>query len=349
MFQFDQYNLAVNFAIFAGASSAVWLAGTKLAYYADTVAERFQLSRALLGLLLLAGVTSLPEIATSFTAAIENNPELAVNNLLGSIAMQVAVLAIADGLCGKRALTSVVPDPVVILQGAVNIYLLSLVAIAILIGDKAFAGAGFWTWSLLVLTVFCFFKLAEASNKKPWHIRQEDQRVIDQILVEPDHRYDEMRTSILILKILLSAFVILVAGFVVAKVGDSIAEQSGLGSSFVGVAFVAIATSLPEASTVFASVKRGLYTMAISDILGTNILNVALIFFVDLISDSEPVLDNLKDFAAVAALLGIVVVSVFLIGLAERKDRTFFKFGTDSLVVISTYIAGLVFLFHMRG
>ena len=88
--------LPANLAIFALMAIAVWIAGAKMAAYAEEIAERSGIGHAMAGLLLLAGVTSLPEIATSFTSAINGDSALAVNNLLGSIAMQVAVLAEGD-------------------------------------------------------------------------------------------------------------------------------------------------------------------------------------------------------------------------------------------------------------
>jgi len=132
---FNQSALAFNFLMFSGAAVAVWIGGVKVASYADELAQRFNLSHAMLGLFLLAGVTSLPEVATSFPAAAAGNAELAVNNLLGSIVMQVALLALADLVFGKRALTSVVPDALVMLQGSLNVILLALVTVAITVGD----------------------------------------------------------------------------------------------------------------------------------------------------------------------------------------------------------------------
>lgn len=353
MLNFDEYSLAVNWLIFAAGACAVWVAGTKITACADELAERFDLSRALLGLLLLAGVTSLPEIATSFTAARHNNAALAVNNLLGSIAMQVAVLAVADIFIDKRALTSVVPNPVVMLQGALNICLLAFVAMAIIVGDVPFLGAGAWSWGLFAVSIYSFIKVSEPDERYPWVVNNPD----DNELGKEDSRKDEEDERFLkgdglvwlIAKTIISALVILFAGYVVATAGEVIARQSGLGSSFVGVALVAVATSLPEASMVFASMRRGLYTMAISGILGTNIINVALLFGVDIIASGAPVLSQTGDFSAVGTLLGLSVTGLFLMGLVERADRTFFRMGVDSAAVLVVYTGGMVLLYSMRG
>lgn len=351
MIDFSQYAVGINITVFAGAAVAVWLAGTRVANCTDELAERLNLSRALLGVLLLAFVTSLPEIATSFTAARTDNAAMAVNNLLGSIAMQVAVLALADLAISKRPLTSVVPDPVVLLQGAVNVALLSLVAMAIVVGDRAFWAGGYWSWGLAVAAVYGFIKVSEGNRRYPWIVNPDDKEVSRKRNDQPEDKrpmgdYSMVR---LVGETVVSALVILVAGYVVATVGDALAKQTGLGASFVGVALVAIATSLPEASSVFASVKRGLYTMAISGILGTNILNVLLLFGVDMVAPGEPVLNKVGAFATVGALLGALVTAIFLIGLSERRDRRIWRMGTDSTAVLVLYLGGLYLLYTMRG
>lgn len=94
--------------VFVGAAAAVWVAGTRVSGYADVISQRTGLGQAIVGLVLLGGITSLPEIAASSTSALAGDAPLAVNNLLGGVAMQVAILAIGDLAVGRAALTSVV-------------------------------------------------------------------------------------------------------------------------------------------------------------------------------------------------------------------------------------------------
>ena len=339
--------LPANLAIFALMAIAVWIAGAKMAAYAEEIAERSGIGHAMAGLLLLAGVTSLPEIATSFTSAINGDSALAVNNLLGSIAMQVAVLAVADMIYHDRALTSVVPDSIVILQGAVNVCLLSLTATAAITGDVPLLSAGAWSWALAAAAVFAFRLLSKARGRKPWTPNAEG---LGEIV--PGARSETLKDVshvVLGIKTGLAALAILTAGSIVAVVSGVIAEQTGLGSSFVGVAFVAVATSLPEASTSFAAISRGAYTLAISDIFGTNVLNIALIWMVDILAAGDPVLSSAGPFAAVGAMLGVLVTGLFLVGLAERRDRTILRMGWDSAAVLLAYAGGLALLYTLRG
>ncbi|MGE3915829.1 MAG: sodium:calcium antiporter, partial [Hyphomicrobiaceae bacterium] len=141
---------------------------------------------------------------------------------------------------------------------------------------------------------------------------------------------------------------ILAAGYVVSRSAEVIADTTGLGQSFVGAALVAISTSLPELSTVLAAVRLNLYTMAISDILGTNLFDVALLFVVDAASSGKSVLSSAGSFATVGANLGIMVTGLFLVGLSERRDRTILRLGVDSAAVLVAYLGGLVLLFTLR-
>lgn len=95
----------------------------------------------LAGILLLGGVTSLPEVAASVTSSGDGDTALAANGILGGIAMPVTILAVADARIGRRALTSAIPDPGVFLQGDLDVLLLSMGA-AIMVGDTLVLGAG---------------------------------------------------------------------------------------------------------------------------------------------------------------------------------------------------------------
>lgn len=321
----------------------VWAAGTALTRYADTAARLLGWGQATAAILILAAVTSLPELAISLTAAYDGDAELAVNNLLGSIALQIVLLALADLVYHDRALTSIVPDPVVMLQGAICIALLAAAAAASLLPDILLLGAGAWSWALLFASLAAVRKITLASTRQPWIAK-------DQVDEQPTGAAPTNERPLpLLAKILLAAATILIGGIVVAKTGGAIARQTGLGSSFMGVAFVALATSLPEASTVFAAMRRGLYTMALSDILGTNIFNIALIYGIDIVDQGGAVLPRAGRFASLTALLGAVLTCLFLIGLLERRDRTIGRMGYDSFAVLLVYALGLAGLYAIRA
>src|SRR5687767_12747795 len=98
--------LPANTAVFAAAAALLWIAGTRIARYADAIAEKTGLGREVLGIVLLGGVTSLPEMAVASTASNARHPALSVNDLLGSAAINVVIIALADAALGRDAITS---------------------------------------------------------------------------------------------------------------------------------------------------------------------------------------------------------------------------------------------------
>jgi cation:H+ antiporter len=348
-----QHSLVVNFMVFFGAAGVVWLAGTRIAKYADTIAEITGIGRVAIGLVLLGGVTSLPEIAVAVFSAASGNPVLSVNNLLGGVAMQKAILAGVDGFIGKDALTVVAAAPVMLLQAALSILTLLLVAAAIVVGDASLMGIGIWAWALLGAYAFSVWKISGAQGRKPWIAENEDGSPAGtpdetgQNASSGGKHKDDALTPVIV-KTVVAAAIILAAGFLLSQTGDAIAAQSGLGQSFVGAVLISLATSLPELSTVIASVRMRQYEMAISDILGTNLFNVAIIFLVDAVYAGKPVLNEIGSFSLFSALLGILLTTIYLIGLIERRNRTIARMGVDSLAILACYGGGLVLLYQLR-
>ena len=347
---FTQMSLVVNLALLAAAAAAIWFAGTRIAQYADAISEKTGLGQALLGLLLLAGVTSLPEIGVTVSAAWAGDTKLAVNNLFGSIAMQVAILAVIDFAIGRRALTSVIPTPGVMVQGALNVLLLSIAAGGILAGDVGFLGIGVWSWACLAGYVASVWLLSQAQGRRPWVAYRNGRPVHRPASASKtkDKQIKRQDMKTLVAKIAGAAAIILVAGTVLSQTGSAIAEQTGIGSSFVGFVLIAITTSLPELSSALSAARLGLFTMAISDILGTNLINVGLVFVVDAVAAGEPVLNSAGRFAAFGAILSIAVTALYVTGLAERRDRTVWRFGIDSVAVMFVYCIGIFILYGLR-
>jgi cation:H+ antiporter len=341
--------LWVNAGVFAASALVVWMAGTRIADYADAIARRTGIGHAVAGLVLLAGITSLPEVAVTVSASATGNASLAVNNLLGSVAMQVAILAVADAIIGKDALTSVIPDPTVLLQIALNVLVLSLVGAAVVAGDWGVFGVGAWSCLLLLAYVGSLWILSRTGERRPW-VADGGAALRRRRRMRKEEEEEEERGPLrrLFLKTAAGAGAILVAGFLLSKTGEAIAEQTGLGQSLGGYLLVAISTSLPEVSTVVAAVKLGRYVMAVSDIFGTNLFNGGLVFVVDAVYPGGPVLNEVGAFSAFAAMLGVVVSALFLIGLIERRDRTVLRMGYDSFAVLGAYLAGVAVLFTLR-
>lgn len=342
---FEQWPLWLLALAFIGAAAVVWMAGTRLSRAVDAIATRTGIGHAFAGLLLLGGITSLPEVAVSVTASLSGEAVLAVNNVLGSVAAQVALLALADALIGREALTSVVVAPIVLLQAVLNILLLAVVAAAITAGDVAFLGAGAWSWGLFAGYVVSMWMLARYQGRTPWTAQPSKAAPADRAEEEKGERTPLRR---LVWRTTLSALLILAAGWLLSRTGSAAAAQTGLGSAFFGATFVAVATSLPEISTMVAAVRLRRYEMALGDIFGTNLFNAALVFLTDLLAPGPPLLSHVGAFSAFGALLGLVLTALFLAGVVERRDRTVLRMGIDSLAALLVYGGGVALLYALR-
>ena len=334
-----------NFAVFAAAAACVWAAGTRIARYADAIAEATGIGRALLGMVMLGGITSLPEMAVAATASLAGHPELSINDLLGSASINVLIIALADAALGRDAITSVVASPPVLLQGVLGIVLLAIVAAAAISVDVPVFGVGIWSWTLLALYAVSVWILAKSRSEAAW---KPERRQHGGAGRRDESGRDVGSPRALLAKTAITGAIVLVAGFFLAKSAEAIAAQSGLGTSFVGAVLLAASTSLPEASTVLAAVRLRRYEMALSDVFGTNLFNVTIIFLVDALYDGAPVLGRAGPFVAFGAMLAIVLTALFLAGMIERRDRTVLRMGFDSLAAVGLYLGGVAVLYQLR-
>jgi cation:H+ antiporter len=354
MFDFAQANMLVNLLIFAVAAAIVWLAGARIIRYANSISFKTGVGQSTIGVLLLGGITSLSEVGVVVTSAATGAANMAINNLFGAIAAQMVMLAIIDQLSGRKALTSALPDPNVMVQGGLNILLLAIAAGGMVVGDTAVLGVGVWAWICGAAYVSSVYILSRAEGRKAWIAAERgeaDTRLDKQQADAQEKANKDLADRTLGNLVVWTAglgLVILMAGYLLSRTGDALSEQTGLGGSFVGFVLLAFATSLPELSISVTAARTGLYTLAISDILGSNLINVGLIFVIDMAATGEPVLNQVGTFSVFGALLGIALTVLFVIGMAERGDKTILRMGFDSAAVLICYFAGLIVLFFLR-
>lgn len=339
---FEDLPLAANAGLFAVAAAIVWYAGSRLAHYADRISDITGLGEAAIGVLLLGGITSLPEIAVATTATLSGEPGLSIADVLGSAAINVLLLALADAALGRDALTSTPGSAGVMLQGLLGIVLFTVVIIAVMVGDTLVAGLGVSSWALLIGYGVALRIIVKERGRSAWVPRKRYDRP------RPKDGQDQRSGRALAWRTALAAVVIAAAGFTLARSGSAIAQQTGLGTSFVGGVFLALATSLPEASTAIGAVRLGRYELAIADIFGTNLFNVMIIVLVDALHPGDPVLVSVGQFAGVGALLALLLTAIFLTGIVERRDRTVLRMGFDSLAAIVVYAAGLIVMYRIK-
>ena len=325
--------------LFAVSAAAVWFGGSRLVPLVDALTRKTGMGQAFTGMLLLGGITSLPEMAAVGTSAATGNASLAVNNLIGTASINLLLLAVADAVYGRKALTAVAARPTTLMQGILSMLLATAVALLATVGDVALFGVGAGATALAVGAVAALWLSAQFEKRHVWEVvGGHDQKEDD------EGPGDDRPLRRIVLLMVLAALLILAAGFVVSVSAEAIAERTGLSSGLVGFVLVGAATSLPEVSSVVAAVRLRRYQLAIGDIFGTNLFNVLLILFADLLYRGGPVLAQAGRFETVGAMLTVFMTGIFIVGLLERKDRTLLRMGYDSLAAIAAFALGLVLL-----
>ena len=144
-----------------------------------------------------------------------------------------------------------------------GVVLMALVVAAIAVGDRAVLGAGLWSWGFFAAFLVALRLLSKADSSLHWKVVGEPPSEELPNVETPDYS-----TSGLVLHTASVAAAIFVSGWVLSSSAETLAERSGMGQSFFGVVFVAIATSLPEVSTVVATTRGGARHPRYCDIRG---------------------------------------------------------------------------------
>ena len=334
------FSLATNLLIFAACATGVWFAGARLTYVADALADRYKLAKSLMGLLVLSVATSLPEVATTLSAATQQNKDLVLNNLFGGVALQTAILALAD-FWARGAITNYPRKANHALEAILLVVLLAITLIISLLGDPiSFGFLGMGSCLVAVAYVGAIWLLRRYDDASDW-------LPIDM----PESREKEFSRPLavdvktpnqaLITQALLACVVILVLGVLLVNSAETIAIQSGLGRGFIGVTLLAAATSLPELTTSITAVRMGAYTMAISNIFGSNLIMLVLVFPADILYVSGPILRDVGATVPLAISFGILVTAVYLGGLIVRRKPRIGAFGLDSILVLVIFLVSL--------
>lgn len=335
---FAELSLPALLFIMALAGAVVWFAGSRLAGLVDEISARTGIGQAFAGMLLLGGITSLPEVATATTASMAGNPILSINDLLGSSSINVLLLAIADVVYGRRALTHQTAEPAPLMQGVLGMMLMAAVAVAIMVDDLMIPVLGSGVLSL-ALALACVQALRISNRFESSDTWRSTGKPVQDGAMTTKRDYSNAKLAALTAA---AAAAILLGGATLALAGDALAEASGLGSSIVGFALLGFCTSLPELSSIIGALKLKRYQLAIGDVFGTNLFNIQIIFIADLVYGAGPVLNEASSFEVAAACLSIIMTGIFVVGMLERRNKTIWRLGFDSALAILAFAFGLI-------
>jgi cation:H+ antiporter len=323
---------------------AIIFAGTKLSQYGDRIAEYSGLGRLWIGVVLMAGATSLPEVLTVLSAVLIDAPNLAVGDLFGAGLTNMLTLALIDlAHRTKRVWQQTALDQALIASLAV--IMTGLAGLLIMVKHSVSIvqiGAG-----TLAIAVIYLFGMRVVLRQESMRRRAEQLQRVVQSTDASDHTMKKHSLKQAGWGFAAAAGGILIAAPLLADSAVQIAETTGISSTFIGTSLVAIVTSLPEMVTAFAAVRMGAFDLAVGNLFGSNAFNMGILFFADVAYRKGPLLGSVNDAHAVTALVSILLMSVGIMGIIYRAEKRFFFVEPDSALMIMGYLIGMGLIFSL--
>ena len=338
MLAFNNWPIAINLVIFAVSAVVIALIGSRLSGVADRLADKTGLGEALVGALLLGATTSLPGIVTSATAAAGGYAELALSNALGGIAVQTVFLAVADLVYRDANLEHAAASMENLIQGSLLIALLTIPLLAMSLPAWSVAAIHPATLIMVALYFYGLWIGREVRKDPMWQAEQTSVTQQD----EPDEQQAAAdRLGSLIRHMLLFVAIVGIAGWVVARSGTAISEQSSFSQTLIGGFLTAFSTSLPELVTSIAAVRRGALTLAVGGIIGGNTFDTLFIAISDIAYREGSIYHAIGDRQIFFIAMGMLLTITLLIGMIRRERHGFANIGFESAFIILIYLASL--------
>jgi cation:H+ antiporter len=313
----DFVKLAIGLLLLLGGGEAVVRS-------ASSLARKLGVSPLAIGLTVVAFGTSAPELAVNVTAAIGNQPGLSFGNIVGS---NMANIGLVMGLCGMiRAL----PINSVVVAREIPMMLLATIATIVMAADRMVDGdmpmldRGDGILLLLFFSVFLYYTVGELVRQRAEHPVLED--LVHSELPGAGPRIAFTRDLLLAA----AAFGALLYGANLTVEGATgLARRFDVSEEIIGMAVVAIGTSLPELAASLMATLRGHMELAIGNVVGSNVFNLLLVMAVTVcIRPLEIPAGGMTDLAFTAVLsVALMVVSLTNRRRILRAEASLLLFG----------------------
>ena len=295
------------------------------------LSQIFRLSPLFIGLVVVAFGTSAPEAGVGIMAAIRGEKGLALGNIIGSnianIGLIIGITALAYPMAVKRR-TIAYEFPMMII----------LSFLLVILGNKnyIFGRNSFYfgkSDGCVFILIFCIFLLylykSVKSGKDLFEMEQEIEWV-------HKHKNPLWKNGLFIL---LGSVMLLIGGRTIVESGVDIARFFGIGEVVIGLTIVSVGTSLPELATTLAAARKDHADLAIGNIIGSNIFNIAWVL--GLVSLIKNIVVSAK-VIYFDSMVMVVFTLVFFLFAAKSKKITR-GYGAVLLAGYILYIGFLVF------
>lgn len=323
--------------VFVAGAVVLATAGVVLARAGDEIAARTSLTGLLVGMFLVSLATSLPEVVTDVSAAAARVPNIAVGDLFGSSMTNMAILAVLDLLRRRRVWPQVRLGQARI--AAIAILLTSFAVIAIVSARDLAVG---WVGVNTILIALAYLGALRWIRRSPVGGRETPAEVLGPMPPTPEERREPLRRPVL--RFLAATAVIGVAAPVVALSAKQIAADTGLGQTFVGVALVAITTSMPELVVSLAALRLGALDLAVGNLFGSNAFNMVVLVIADVAYRPGPILQAVDPTQALAGMAAIGLMAIALAAIVHGEETRIGRLEPDALLLLIAYVLSLVLI-----
>lgn len=324
---------------FVACAAVIIYSGTKLSYYGDKIADLTGMGKAWVGLILMASVTSLPELITGISSvAIVKAPDLAAGDILGSCIFNLLILSVLDSRI-KKPLFSMVKSSHIV-AAIFGIILLSVAGMAIYLAQEIpsifwISSATFILFAIYLVAVWGIFKYEQNEPQESPPVQEIASRSI------------ELKKAIGGYAI--NALIVIGAALFLPYFGEHIAASTGLGNSIFGTLFIAAATSLPELVVSLSALRMGALDMAVGNLLGSNVFNMFILGIDDVFYRDGSLFKNISPSHLLSVFITIIMTAVVGLGLLFKpKKKQAWLLGLDTFIILLLYIGLIIYLFTKK-
>lgn len=324
-------------------ASVIVISGTFLSRYGDVIAEKVGLGRTWIGLILMASVTSLPELFNNISAVtIVEAPDIALGDIMGSCIFNLSIIALMDILHGPSPIFSRAEHGH-ILSAGFGVILIGIASLSILYPQNipVIRHIGLYT-PLIIFTYFIGVRSVFFFEK----------RKISKFVGEMAEavQYSHISTKEAVAKYALNALIIIGAATWLPFIADRLAIETGLGRSFVGTVFVGMTTSLPEIVVSIAALRIGATDMAIANLFGSNMFNILVLAIADILYVKGSLMEDISPTHAITGLTALLMTGIAVVALTYRIERkAFLRLSWDTIALLLSYIVNIYLLYSLRG
>jgi cation:H+ antiporter len=305
---------------FAACLALIGVAGVKLTDYGDAIADKTGMGGTWVGLILIATVTSLPELAAGITAsAVALLPDIAAGDALGSCVYNLLILAILDLFSRRQPVLSLAKREHV-LSGGFGILLIGTAGIGLIAAQGGHGGLLLhlgWTTPLMILFYLVAIHIL--------HHFQEDE--VETFTEQQPDRFAALSLRAVGARYAAAAAVVIAAGIWLPYVSEDLSATMGWAQSFTGTLFTAVSTSVPELVVTLAALRLGAINLAIGNIFGSNMFNMLVLAIDDLFYAPGPLLAAISPSHLVSGITAMTMTGIAVVALYLRPQQRVLHIG----------------------